>query len=88
MSSETLQQAVELLASALAGGTTANIASAINQALILINHLTKDDPKKQLKARRDYLTSLLAIALEVRKLETGQDATDLVRQFIDLMDSD
>jgi len=77
-----IKQIVELLGAGLANGGAGAAISAINQALILINKLTEDDPVKQTKAKRELFMSLFAI---IKEVSGAEDSTDIVRRFTDLL---
>ena len=76
----------KLVGGILAGGGVTAIAEAVTQLLTLINHLTKDDPAKELKARRAVFKSLLGIIKEIRNANQT-DVSTFVSQFNDIMDS-
>ncbi len=69
--------------SLLQPGGVAKVAGVIEQLLILINHLSEDDPVKEAKARRGIALALEALVKEVKGAE---DATDILRRFTDLLD--
>ena len=71
------------LTSLLEPSGISNIAQMVTQLLILINHLTKDDPVKEAKARRE-----IALAFEnlIKEVRDEKDATDIARRFTHLLD--
>jgi hypothetical protein len=71
----------------LAGGGVTAIGQAVTQLLILINHLTADDPTKEAKARRAVFKSLMGIIKEIRGANQ-QDVTALVEHFSNIMGSE
>jgi len=77
----------KLVGGILAGGGVTAIAEAMTQLLTLINYLTKDDPAKELKARRAVFKSLMGIIKEIRNANQA-DVSVFVTQFNDIMDSE
>ena len=77
----------KLVGGMLAGGGVTSIASAVTQLLILINHLSEDNPAKANKARREVYNRLMGVIKEIRNAKE-QDVSDFVAQFSDIMDSD
>ena len=71
----------------LAGGGVASIAGAVEQLLILINHLSRDDPVKANKARREVYNRLMGVIKEIRNAKQ-EDVSDFVAQFSDIMDAE
>ena len=71
----------------LAGGGVASIAGAVEQLLILINHLSKDDPVKSAKARRAVRKIFMDIIKEIPNADQ-KDVSDLVTQFSNVMDAE
>ena len=69
----------------LSGGGVTSVASAVAEALKLINKLTEDNPQKRVKAQREYLLSLIAIIKEIEGAST-KDVSDLLDLFRTLMD--
>jgi len=69
--------------SLLEPGGVSKIAGLVEQLLILINHLTKDDPAKDAKARR-----VIAIAFQdlIKEVANAQDASDIALRFAKLLD--
>jgi len=65
-----------------------SIASALNEGLKLINHLTADDPMKQAKAQRQYIMNLDAIVKEVQNAAKGEDVSSYLDAFSKLLDSE
>ena len=77
----------KLVGGLLAGGGVTAIAEAVTQLLTLINHLTKDNPAKELKARRAVFKSLMGIIKEIRNANQA-DVSEFVAQFNAIMDSE
>jgi hypothetical protein len=75
------------LGGALGSGGIGTVASAITEALKLVNHLTEDDPVKQAKVNRQFILKLVDIVKEARQSETGADLTDLVIAITKLLDA-
>ena len=75
----------QLAGGLLAGGGVTSIATAVAEALKLVNKLTEDNPEKRLKVQREYLLSLTAI---IKKIEgaNAKDVSDLLDLFRTLMD--
>ncbi len=71
----------------LAGGGVTAIAEAVAQLLILVNHLTADNPLKAVKARRAIHNILMAIIKEIPNADQ-KDVSALVKQFADVMDAE
>ena len=71
----------------LAGGGVTSIAGAVEQLLLLINHLSRDNPAKATKARREVHNILLRIIKEIPNADQ-KDVSDLVAQFSDVMDAE
>jgi len=71
----------------LAGGGVTSIAGAVEQLLILINHLSRDDPVKGAKARRAVHKIFMDIIKEIPNADQ-KDVSDLVAQFSDVMDAE
>lgn len=84
--SGTLESIGTLLGSALSGGGAGAIASAVTEALRMINNLTKDDPVKSAKARREFILKMVEVVRETQSAGTGADVTDLVVQLTKLLD--
>ncbi len=76
-----------LLGGALGSGGVGSIASAVTEALKLINHLTENDPVKQAKVNREFILKLVDIVKEARHAEQGADLTDLVLAITKLLDT-
>jgi len=72
----------KIAVSLLEPGGVSKIAGLVEQLLILINHLTKDDPAKDARARREISLALEALVKEVKGAE---DATDILRRFAALL---
>ena len=77
----------KLVGGMLAGGGVTSIADAVTQLLILINHLSRDDPDKENKARREVYNRLMGVIKEIRNAKE-QDVSDFVAQFSDIMDAE
>ncbi len=77
----------KLMGGMLAGGGIGAIASAIDTTGKLILRWTENDPVKRTKMLREYYMSMIDVVKEVRGLEDGKDASDLV-SLIDRILSD
>ena len=77
----------KLVGGMLAGGGVTSIAEAVTQLLILINHLSEDNPAKANKARREVYNRLMGVIKEIRDAKE-QDVSDFVSHFSDIMDSE
>ena len=71
----------------LAGGGVTSIAGAVEQLLLLINHLSRDDPAKAAKGRRAVHKIFMEIIKEIPNANQ-KDVSDLVAQFSDVMDAE
>lgn len=77
----------KLVGGLLAGGGVTSIAEAVTQLLILINHLSEDNPAKANKARREVYNRLMGVIKEIRNAKES-DVSDFTDQFSDIMDSE
>lgn len=77
----------KLVGGMLAGGGVTSIAEAVTQLLLLINHLSEDNPAKANKVRREVYTRLMGVIKEIQNAKE-QDVSDFVAHFSDIMDSD
>jgi len=77
----------KLVGGMLAGGGVTSIAEAVTQLLILINHLSRDDPAKAAKGRRAVHKIFMEIIKEIPNANQ-KDVSDLVAQFSDVMDAE
>ena len=66
---------------------TTSIIGLLNQVMTLVNHITKDDPVAQLKARRDYLAMLNQYTKGVANAKTGEDVSKIVLDWTALLNS-
>jgi len=77
----------KLVGGMLAGGGVTSIAEAVTQLLILINHLSEDNPAKANKTRREVYNRLMGVIKEIQNAKE-QDVSDFVAHFSDIMDSE
>ena len=77
----------KLVGGMLAGGGVTSIAEAVTQLLILINHLSEDNPAKANKTRREVYNRLMGVIKEIRNAKE-QDVSDFVSHFSDIMDTE
>lgn len=78
---------IGLVAPILQSSPVGSIAGALDEGLKLINHLTRDDPVKQARAQREYITNLDLIVREVLDAAKGEDVSAYLAAFGELMDS-
>ena len=77
----------KLVGGMLAGGGVTSIAEAVTQLLILVNHLSEDNPAKANKTRREVYNRLMGVIKEIQNAKE-QDVSDFVAHFSDIMDSE
>jgi len=66
------------LLSSVSGNTISNVAGALEQGGMALNHFLKDDPVKLAKVERLYIASLEDYINQLRNLKEGSDASAIV----------
>lgn len=68
----------------VSGGGVGSAISLLDQIAKLINHFTEDDPVKQAKINREFITLLRG---EIGKIDGVRDATEIIDAFNRLYES-